>query len=100
LWVGGFGWWLHVCHGKVRNSLKLIRDNGTEQGMMRRKPQVRERDDENLVGAPWRHVTADPALVAGIEDECDRERTVDAGLRPPRRRIRTTSFVGNAGIGS
>ena len=58
----------------------LISDDGTEQGMMRRKPQVRERDDEKLVGAAWRYVTADPAFVAGVEDACDRERTVDVGL--------------------
>jgi hypothetical protein len=34
--------------------------------MMRRKPQVRERDDENLVEAARRYVTADPAFVAGV----------------------------------
>src|SRR6266540_78635 len=48
--------------------------------MMRRKAEVRQRDDEHLVGAAGRYVTADPALVTGVEDTRNRKRTIDAGL--------------------
>ena len=69
--------------------------------MMRRKAQVRQRDDKDFLGASWRHVTADPTLVAGVEKTRVTERARSTlTFSPPRRRIRTTSFVGNAGIGS
>src|ERR1051326_8891696 len=49
--------------------------------MMRRKAQVRQRDDKDFLGASWRHVTADPTLVAGVENARNRAGTIDADLQ-------------------
>src|SRR5712691_7654733 len=66
---------------KASDSLMLISQDGSEEGVIRSNSQVCQRDDKDLFGvAPGCHVANDPGLVTGVEDVLHGEGTLDADL--------------------